>query len=246
MEEELFEMRQILLLTTNVSVEVTIQLLENVVQAAEANGIYDVVESEAGLHVWLGICNLIKIDLWVDPSELVTFCNELIEKTSDRLRKEGMIAKEVVVKEVAKYVWRYVLTNESMLTDVIAKDRPKVKFATLAAREDIPRKLLRVKRRPMNLGGKCWYFARVWRMMSREEKSAALCRLEIRKAAARHGPPVAEFMEWMIGADYSLSELRDIYRELYPAFLGDLITIVYNHLVSPTWERAKQEILLLI
>ena len=75
----------------------------------------------------------------------------------------------------------------------------------------------------MNLGGKCWYFARVWRMMSREEKSAALCRLEIRKAAARHGPPkVAEFMEWMIGADYSLSELRDIYRELYPAFLGIL------------------------
>ena len=73
------------------------------------------------------------------------FCNELIEKMSDALRKEGMIAKEVVVKEVAKYVWRYVLTNESMLTDVIAKDRPKVKFATLVAREDIPRKLLRVK-----------------------------------------------------------------------------------------------------
>ena len=71
MEEELFEMRQILLLTTNVSVEVTIQLLENVVQAAEAGGVYDAVESEAGLHVWRGICNLIKIDLWADPSELV-------------------------------------------------------------------------------------------------------------------------------------------------------------------------------
>ena len=185
------------------------------------------------------------------PTEPISASHRATGKSATDEMKVAMDA-EVKVKNVdyrmvgvsaAKAAWKYVIANEETITTAISKlvrvtitrtfDREKVFNLLLLDQADL---------KEMIPAAKCWYFARVYRIISLDsprEKKFLEC-------ISQHGSMVVEFVEWTIGAKYSLLDLQELCAKIGCPLLPVLVSIVYDFLAPPTREKVKERLLSLL
>lgn len=94
-----------------------------------------------------------------------------------------------------------------------------------------------------NLGCKCWYFARIWKLITFNMIDHTH-RDKLIKRVSKEEPIIIEFMEWVMGPKYSLVDLLETCKT--HCLIAPLLSIVYQLLAPPSWSLIRQEALSLI
>ena len=98
----------------------------------------------------------------------------------------------------------------------------------------------------MLLGGKCWYLAYVYRLIGRTEEQHNACKSKLLTVAESCEPAVLQFIELLMGCDYSFAEMMDTISNdarCSRAMLPPLWEITYSYLSPLSPSEAKKEIL---
>ena len=105
----------------------------------------------------------------------------------------------------------------------------------------------------MNVGGKCWYFSRVWSLMGLTPPAAAAeqtmleCKETFFSVIERcKDPVVSSFVVWITGPGFSRAELVMRMQSSLRGLCVPLWEIVYDYLAAPPADLIRQEILRLI
>lgn len=209
----------------------------------------------------------LNMPLWYTP--LILMCRNSWGKNRDPTWEEKFnetcksVATTGIVTSADHETWRkilhYVLSNEESMTNLIAGNYQDLKDLKAESVEcdKVIEQFLPTDQLPvtLNVGLKCWYFVQVWKLILAFRASRASEKLESHSATtisreyfvetvSKQETAIVEFVDWLVGANYSLDEFLLVVVET--DLLSCLWTIVYQFLASPSWSLVKQEILSLV
>lgn len=182
----------------------------------------------------------------------LTGAKNAAEKAASQIAKKSAKWQTVGI-EAARASLLYIITNEEKIYSAVRAKLDGIKMPKTVDWKnaiDISIDVERLER--MNLGGRCWYFSRVWNLiticrLAGTAAGAAVEECEKKFFATASKSGVGEFVSWMIGCTYSRSEFLTSVMAIHPQFiLPPLWEIVYEFLSAPSDGLRKREILSLI
>lgn len=176
----------------------------------------------------------------------------------------GPVAREAVAEELktsrpekvgitaAKAVLKCIFGGEEVVRSAVSTRLQSITMQRKVDRVATILKLLTLKMdkfQKMALEGQCWYLARVYRLICQltEDEMQWTCQSKLLAVAKSCAPTVLQFIEAVIGCDYSFSEMMDAIgkiEETSQLLLPPLWKIVYDYLAPLSPSEVKQEIML--
>ena len=174
--------------------------------------------------------------------ELPTVVEDMTENAFDTVMQSKGATWNTKCTEVMRASFTFIISNEEIIDSSIAESQEITTSDTVDRRMVIDIMLAPdlVQFEEMNLGGRCWYLARMWRLVAEMEE----CWKNFFDLVSRCNNPVIDrFVSRMTAPGYSRAQFLKLLREPLPP---PLLAIVYDYLAAPSADSIREEILSLI
>ena len=152
----------------------------------------------------------------------------------------------MVGTEAGRASLRHIISNEESIYSAIAEELRGIKMTNTVDRKQVVDDMLSInlsKFKEMNLGGRCWYLARIWNLITEFGE----CKKGFFDFVCKCNDwTIYKFVTWIIGPGYSCAHFVKLIRGGVNGLPPSLLAIVYSYLAVPPAHFIRREILRLI